>query len=164
MKHSGYLLLFFFTSFCSGLTAQDVTINVDTIKSSCDQATFKFTFTITPLPANITSILWDFDNGITVNDSTISPTVPYVHSGTYHIKLWINKTDSAEATIKIPPCLFVPNVFTPNGGNVNDQLIITYLGDGLISFKVFTRSGIMILNTEGKNITWDGQAGIRRNS
>jgi gliding motility-associated-like protein len=155
MKYTGYLLVFVINCLCSGLTAQNITINIDTISKKCEQGTFKFTYTSSIKLLNITSTLWDFGNG-TISYDSIPPVIQYNYSGIYHIKLWINKTDSTETTVIIPPCLDVPNVFTPNNDGINDQLKITYLGDGFISFKVFTRAGIMIFSTEGKNIEWDG--------
>ncbi len=157
MKHPGLLIIFFFIGINSALIAQDVTINVDTVSNKCDHGVFNLSFTVTPLPANITSVRWNFGSGIAPNDSGISPTVEYLNGGIDTVKVKINNSLTGVTTVKVLPCLEVPNVFTPNGNAAHNELKIIYRGDGLISFKVFTRYGIMILSTEGQNITWDGR-------
>lgn len=65
---------------------------------------------------------------------------------------------SADTTIGIPSCLDVPNVFTPNGDGINDILKIEYFGEGVVTFRVFTRAGVLIYTTQGTNVTyWDGR-------
>ena len=155
MKFPIYFLTFFLIGFYSGLTAQTVTINVDTVSNKCDHGIFNLSFSITPL-VPVSSVHWDFGSGISPGDSGISPQVHYLQAGIDTIRLKINNTYSAEAIVKVLRCLEVPNVFKPNSGGKIDELRIIYRGDGLISFKVFTRFGIMILSTEGKDISWDG--------
>lgn len=53
--------------------------------------------------------------------------------------------------------VIVPNVFTPNDDAVNDDLEIISSGKFFISFKVFTRSGLLVYKTKAKTIKWDGR-------
>jgi gliding motility-associated-like protein len=51
----------------------------------------------------------------------------------------------------------IPNVFTPNGDNINDRLIAKTSGlVERIDFKLFNRNGMLIFSTEDPRIDWDG--------
>ncbi|HCQ17315.1 MAG: hypothetical protein CMI36_12755 [Owenweeksia sp.] len=59
--------------------------------------------------------------------------------------------------------LFVPNAFTPNGDNTNDQFVIKYNGDCIMaefSMKVFDRWGRLVFETEEADPSraWDGKS------
>jgi len=59
----------------------------------------------------------------------------------------------------IDSCNFyeIPNVFTPNGDNINDKLIAKTSGlVEKINFKLFNRTGLLIFSTEEPRINWDG--------
>jgi gliding motility-associated-like protein len=63
------------------------------------------------------------------------------------------------ATICIDSCNFyeIPNVFTPNGDNINDKLVAK--SSGLvekIDFRLFNRNGMLLFRTEEPKIDWDG--------
>jgi gliding motility-associated-like protein len=67
-----------------------------------------------------------------------------------------NNTDTVNVKILYNP--LIPNVFSPNGDNVNDTWIIKYLDsypDCIV--QVFTRSGQPIFNSQGYTIPWDGK-------
>jgi PKD repeat protein len=115
----------------------------------------KYSFKVTPALPDTTSILWDFGNNSVGNDTISAPVVHYSNSGHYNIKLVLNNTYSADTSIVIPSCLYVPNVFTPNGPQ-NTELKIEYFGQGTITFTVFTRAGVKIFTTQGNKISWDG--------
>jgi gliding motility-associated-like protein len=51
----------------------------------------------------------------------------------------------------------IPNVFTPNGDNINDKLVAKTSGlVERIEFKLFNRSGLELFTTEDPKINWDG--------
>lgn len=59
----------------------------------------------------------------------------------------------------IDSCNFyeIPNVFTPNGDDINDKLVAK--ASGLverIDFKLFNRNGLLLFQTENPRIEWDG--------
>ena len=60
--------------------------------------------------------------------------------------------DSAGAELQIP------NVFSPNGDQVNDFFEVTTDGTTVYEFSVFTRSGARIYHSLSPNILWDGRS------
>jgi gliding motility-associated-like protein len=61
-------------------------------------------------------------------------------------------TDSAGAKLE------VPNVFTPNGDQVNDFFEVTTDGTTVYEFSVFTRNGTRIFYSVSPRIFWDGKS------
>jgi gliding motility-associated-like protein len=61
--------------------------------------------------------------------------------------------------ICIDSCNFyeIPNVFTPNGDNINDKLVAKTSGlVERIDFKLFNRDGMLLFRTADPKINWDG--------
>ena len=54
--------------------------------------------------------------------------------------------------------LDVPNVFTPNGDEVNDYFEVTTDGVTVYDFTVFTRTGTRIYHSLSPRIFWDGKS------
>ena len=54
--------------------------------------------------------------------------------------------------------LEIPNVFTPNGDQVNDYFEVTTDGVNVYEFTVFTRSGTRIYHSLSPRIFWDGNS------
>ena len=54
--------------------------------------------------------------------------------------------------------LDVPNVFTPNGDQVNDYFEVTTDGTTIYEFSVFTRTGTRIYHSLSPRISWDGNS------
>lgn len=51
----------------------------------------------------------------------------------------------------------IPNVFTPNGDNINDKLVAKTSGlVEKIDFRLFNRTGLLLFRTENPKINWDG--------
>jgi len=112
-----------------------------------------------------------FDNDFTLLDSILDKNVyTYRHylnqpddimSGCYAISavdMHGNISQKSVATC-VDQCNFfeIPNVFTPNGDNINDQLIAK--ASGLvekIDFRLFNRNGFLLFQTEKPRIEWDG--------
>ena len=71
-----------------------------------------------------------------------------------------NGNESAKSVmICIDSCNFyeIPNVFTPNGDNINDKLVAKTSGlVEKIDFRLFNRDGMMLFRTEDPKIDWDG--------
>jgi gliding motility-associated-like protein len=52
----------------------------------------------------------------------------------------------------------LPNVFTPNGDNINDVFISNNPGGVTkVDMKIFNRWGKLVFKTEDPNINWDGR-------
>jgi gliding motility-associated-like protein len=54
--------------------------------------------------------------------------------------------------------LEVPNVFTPNGDQINDYFEVTTDGTTVYEFSVFTRTGTRIYYSHSPRIFWDGNS------
>jgi gliding motility-associated-like protein len=54
--------------------------------------------------------------------------------------------------------LAVPNVFTPNGDQINDYFEVTTDGTTVYEFSVFTRNGTRIYHSLSPRIFWDGNS------
>jgi gliding motility-associated-like protein len=82
-------------------------------------------------------------------------------SGYYAVSAYDeNGLESEKSVVMgIDSCNFyeIPNVFTPNGDNINDRLIAKTSGlVEKIDFRLFNRSGLLIFKTEEPRIEWDG--------
>ena len=53
--------------------------------------------------------------------------------------------------------LNVPNVFTPNGDDINDYFEVTTDNVSVYEFTVFTRTGTRIFHSLSTRIFWDGR-------
>jgi len=62
------------------------------------------------------------------------------------------ETDTAGAILQIP------NVFSPNGDQVNDYFEVSTDGTTVYEFSVFTRSGTRIYHSHSPRISWDGKS------
>ena len=61
--------------------------------------------------------------------------------------------------ICVDSCNFyeIPNVFTPNGDNINDYLVAKTSGlVEKVDFKLFNRNGMLLFSTADPKINWDG--------
>lgn len=55
--------------------------------------------------------------------------------------------------------LVIPNVFTPNGDGINDELLFNYYGNAFYQIAVYDRWGKQIFNTTDKTAMWNGKTG-----
>lgn len=70
-----------------------------------------------------------------------------------------NESSKSITSCTIDSCTFyeIPNVFTPNGDNINDRLLAKTSGlVDKINFKLFNRSGLLLFSTQDPRIDWDG--------
>jgi len=81
-------------------------------------------------------------------------------SGCYAVSAFdLKGNESEKLEICIDSCNFyeIPNVFTPNGDNINDRLVAKTTGlVEKIDFKLFNRNGLMLFSTQEPRIDWDG--------
>ncbi|MBK9389085.1 MAG: gliding motility-associated C-terminal domain-containing protein [Bacteroidetes bacterium] len=99
-----------------------------------------------------------------INDPNI---FSYLHfpgdviSGCYAVSTFDFKGNESEKSVMvcIDSCNFyeIPNVFTPNGDDINDRLVAKTSGlVEKIDFKLFNRTGLLIFSTDKPKIEWDG--------
>ena len=101
----------------------------------------------------------------TINDKNV---FSYKHfpgeiiSGCYAVTAFDAKGNESDKSLVVclkDSCNFyeIPNVFTPNGDNINDKLVAKTSGlVQRIDFKLFNRNGLMLFRTEDPRINWDG--------
>lgn len=89
------------------------------------------------------------------------PTYIFDIPATYKLEVTNNFECVAKDKITIlegcEPALFLPDVFTPNDDNVNNDFAIipAYITD--FDFKVFNRWGELVFNSKNPEIKWDGK-------
>lgn len=126
---------------------------------------FERTVDFTDLSVDGESILWRFGNegGSTEN----SPTFTFPDTGIYRIIQTVLKSngcqDTAMVILDVAPVstMQVPNAFTPNNDNLNDDFRVKGLFGGITNFtlKIYNRYGEKIFETDNPNIGWDGTKG-----
>lgn len=119
----------------------------------------------TPTPQSGIDVLWDFGDGETSTE--INPTHLYVADGTYTVTLTNTSPNgcegSAQQTVLIDASgdlseLIVPNVFSPNGDGMNDELVIGGGADisECIEVQIFNRWGQEVFSSTKNSASWDG--------
>ncbi len=108
------------------------------------------------------SWLWDLGDGS--NSIINNPVHEYSDSGSYIVSLYIENTygcrDTVRREVKIRPAfaIWIPNVFTPNGDNINEGFFIDGFGLEEVDLRIFNRWGNQLFHETGKNtqVVWDG--------
>ena len=110
---------------------------------------------------------WDFDFAGPTGTSTLSDPClvrfPANQEKTYRVKLTAMTqhgcVDSVFVNVIILDefLLYVPNAFSPNGDNVNDELVITSAGVATYTLRIFDRWGNVIFESSDITKTWDGK-------
>lgn len=148
---------------CTASATQSVTHETVTASFIADpyQGLMPLPVTFSNTSSNALSYNWDLGNGniyTTTNASTI-----YESQGNYSVVLTATNgfcVDTAVRIIKVELVSFfkVPNVFTPNGDGKNDIYTFDAVNMGEITFTVFDRWGLKMLETTSNgNVKWDGK-------
>ena len=151
-----------------------ITVNVNAIAASFSGmtntvATVGTNLTLTNTSSGATSVGWKYCNGGISNSSTI--TIPLNTIGNCCVTLIASNascTDSVTKCINVvsEASIKIPNVFTPNGDNVND--VFTIISSGLKSLHctIFDRWGLKLYEWDGISGGWDGhtRSGIKTSS
>lgn len=100
------------------------------------------------------------------NSSSSGPSFNYCFSdtGCYDIMLVVQDTagvsDSAtqQVCIYLPSTLFIPNVFTPNGDNINDVFYVygSFIPENKFEMRIYDYWGGLIFSCFDENKGWDG--------
>src|SRR5690606_19563788 len=86
----------------------------------------------------------------------------FENTGTYVVALTAQNEkqclDTAIKSIYVLPdfTIFVPNIFTPNGDNLNETFKPVVRGQKEYRFQIFNRWGAKIFETTDTNQDWDG--------
>jgi len=108
---------------------------------------------------------WIPPNGIN-NQYSSSPVATPDSSTTYFVTISDGGCEKVESVfISVYDCtLIIPNVFTPNGDEINDVFNIEYDGIESYSLIIFNRWGKIVYTTNDKNLHWNGKTPDGRNA
>lgn len=123
------------------------------------------TVNFTNTSTNATGYLWEFGDGTTVPaPNNGGKTHSYSAPGTYEVILTASNgicNDTVHTTIVVlpfpPPELFIPNVFTPNGDNANEEFWIDVKFGATISVLIFNRWGNLMYEMNDFSDRWNGK-------
>lgn len=109
---------------------------------------------------------WSFGNGTFSNTASANLMASTVYSlaGTYSVSLFARKGTCLDTFVKVirvdlPSKLEIPNVFTPNGDQVNDFFFFKTSNLEHITLLIYDRWGnkVVEMNSDSGNVIWDGK-------
>ncbi len=128
--------------------------------------TFNFKFSV-PIPIIFTNLsmdadsyLWNFGDGTTSIEK--NPTHTYQQKGTYEISLTAFADEGcSNGVVKgdlvlSDASLFIPNAFSPNGDNINDEFVVTVTNLKKYQLFIYNRAGENIFQTHNIFENWKG--------
>ncbi len=117
------------------------------------------------LPRAVESIRWSPDEQISCVDC-LSPIVSPLNNTTYQVviidDIGCEKKGQVFVRVRRETNIFAPNVFSPNGDDVNDEYKV-FIGNGVgkvLHFRIFDRWGTLMHERSDPtidNIQWDGR-------
>ena len=118
------------------------------------------TVTFTNQTTGANTYTWTFGDGNGTN--SVSPSNTYTAVGTYTVMLIASNgscKDTATAIVITdePTMIIIPNVFSPNGDNINDQFFIINTGMTSLNCNIFNRWGQLLFTITAPNQSWDGK-------
>lgn len=120
------------------------------------------TFTDASFGANIVKWDWYFKNLPKPHSNQQNPVYIYDEEGTYAVALVVTSdhgcVDTIVQTIVVGPDygIYVPNIFTPNGDNLNDTFQPKGFGITKYELRIFNRWGEQLMFTNDFAQGWDG--------
>ncbi|HIF15179.1 MAG TPA: PKD domain-containing protein, partial [Bacteroidetes bacterium] len=117
--------------------------------------------------ASINAVSWSWNFGDTLPSSISNEQNPshiYSDTGYMYVMLAIQSEETCKDTVyssiyvKTYHSIFIPNVFTPNGDDINDVFIPVGMLQGIdeYSMHIYNRWGDRIFHTEDKYTAWNG--------
>lgn len=113
--------------------------------------------TFTDQSTDATAWFWDFGNGSSSTQQ--NPVHGYSYTDDYNVMLVVSNgscSDTAYATVLVGHGIEIPNVFTPNGDGINDDVVITGFTITEFRMSIFNRWGQLMFETDDINNRWDG--------
>lgn len=150
-----------------GSDSSSVFIHVDSVTASFSPSTLSGVY---PLPVNFTNnsspnaidFIWDF--GDNSSSTQYSPNINYTEPGNYTVTLTASNsngcTDSYSVlltVLELPSLLQIPNVFSPNGDDLNDEFYATGMGIKEFNCKIYDRWGILMSELVTIDSSWDAR-------
>ena len=142
-------------------TVPSVTSPVPSFSTTPDPATGAIPLTIafTNQTIGVNTYTWTFGDGNT--SYSVSPSNTYTAVGTYTATLIASNgscKDSTHVTIitQQATMMIIPNIFTPNGDNINDVFYIINTGMISLTCDIYNRWGQLLHTITAPNQGWDG--------
>jgi gliding motility-associated-like protein len=112
------------------------------------------------VPYGGVSYIWSPGTWLTCTECENPITTPLLD--TFYVVLVIDEngcTATDTVFIEVDPNIhiYIPNIFSPNGDGINDELFVR--GNGIVSiqFLIFDRWGALVFETTDQEIGWDGK-------
>lgn len=145
---------------------QQITVTDNSFLSSSFQVTqlsgtVPLTITLFNTSFGATGLIWDFGDATSqvLNTDTITHT--YNAAGNYYVMLIVSNANCTDTSLQMitvtgESSLVIPNVFSPNGDEIND--FFRPIAAGIISMegKIFNRYGNLVYEWKGVRGGWDG--------
>ncbi len=144
----------------SNLASCSVTVN-SVPTAAFDTASTGFTMNFTDLStAPVNSWLWDFGDGGT--STSQNPSHTFGSNGPQNVCLTASNNGCSDQicyTVFIDgnDFIYIPNVFTPDGDNINDLFFITSGGLKEYKLEIYDRWGLKVFSSENAGEKWDGR-------
>lgn len=137
-------------------------IDANFIVSPNDSILLTNTFTFTFTGTGAVDYFWDFGDGTTSN--VPNPDHVFLSEGEYHVILTVyaGGPDSCVETMDmnvyvfLPADVTIPNIFTPNGDNINDVFKVKSTGLQTEEMIIYNRWGKKIFSWNEPGGEWDG--------
>lgn len=106
--------------------------------------------------------VWDFNGQGTSTQQSPCFAVTTANAGTFCTELTVTNTDGCMDTtiacVEVGQSSYsIPNVFTPNADNINDNWIITNEGMTRLHCAIYDRWGVLVYEWDGPTGNWDGR-------
>lgn len=120
-----------------------------------------YSYQIKNLKTEISNLLWAPNSGLSCSDCSNPNANPYTTS-TYILTILDSNqceiSDTAILRIKDETAYFVPNIFTPNGDNQNDELKVYGKNISKAELSIFNRWGEKVFESKNANLKgWNGE-------
>ena len=110
--------------------------------------------------------LWDFGDGSTSDEE--NPVHTYTDFGEYSVTLTATKSNACSTSvaqgkfiITVDNAIFIPNTFSPNGDQINDQFIVTISNIQSYRIQIFNRYGSPLFQANDIFDNWKGEYNSR---
>lgn len=129
--------------------------------SSTGSTPFTLTFDNQSIDAGICS--WDFGDGTGLDQNPAGDAShTYTQSGTYTITLIVENglcsdTTSFQIVVLGPITITTPNVFSPNGNDINDLYFLSIENGELVEAQILNRWGNLIHTLDLTHPSWNGK-------
>ncbi|MEM7036079.1 MAG: PKD domain-containing protein [Bacteroidota bacterium] len=113
----------------------------------------------------VTAYTWDFGDGTTSGE--INPVHEYTEEGWFDVSITVINEWGCTSTQTLPqhihveknPHLIVPNIFTPNGDDLNDQFFVVTKLITDFHIDIYDRWGKLLYQSDDMSFRWDGNFG-----